>query len=384
MIRQRMLVGITHEQAVKNYIKALNKGILKVMSKMGISTLQSYCGAQVFEAVGLDRAFVDKYFTRTASRIGGVGIDVIAEEVQPAAPEGVPGPAGRRARSRLGRRVPVAARRRVPPLQPGDGLQAAARDAKRPVLDLQGVHAARRRPEHAAGDAARPARAEARPEADSDRRGRAGRVDRQALRDRRDVVRVDQPGSARDAGDRDEPPRRQVEHRRRRRGSGALQEGSERRLAAERRQAGRVGALRRHERVPRQRDRPADQDGAGREARRRRTAARPQGLSVDCEGALRDAGRRPDLAAAAPRHLLDRGSRAAHSRPEERESRGAHPREARRARRRRHGRGRRRQGARRRRAHLRATTAAPARRRSPRSSTAACRGSSASRKRSRC
>ena len=76
MIRQRMLVGITHEKAVKNYIKALNKGILKVMSKMGISTLQSYCGAQVFEAVGLDRAFVDKYFTRTASRIGGVGIDV--------------------------------------------------------------------------------------------------------------------------------------------------------------------------------------------------------------------------------------------------------------------------------------------------------------------
>ena len=74
-------VGVTHEQAVKNYIKALNKGILKVMSKMGISTLQSYCGAQIFEAVGLNRPFVDKYFTWTASRIGGVGIDVIAEEV---------------------------------------------------------------------------------------------------------------------------------------------------------------------------------------------------------------------------------------------------------------------------------------------------------------
>ena len=54
MIRQRLLVGITHEKAVKNYIKALNKGILKVMSKMGISTLQSYCGAQIFEAVGLE------------------------------------------------------------------------------------------------------------------------------------------------------------------------------------------------------------------------------------------------------------------------------------------------------------------------------------------
>jgi glutamate synthase (ferredoxin) len=59
MVRQRILVGITHERAVMNYLHALNKGILKVMSKMGISTLQSYCGAQVFEAVGLERSFVD-------------------------------------------------------------------------------------------------------------------------------------------------------------------------------------------------------------------------------------------------------------------------------------------------------------------------------------
>ena len=80
MIYQGILPGVTHQQAVKNYIKALNKGILKVMSKMGISTLQSYCGAQIFEAVGLNRPFVDKYFTWTASRIGGVGIDVVAEE----------------------------------------------------------------------------------------------------------------------------------------------------------------------------------------------------------------------------------------------------------------------------------------------------------------
>src|SRR5207342_749101 len=81
MVRQQLLVGVTHAQAVEHYIHALNKGILKVMSKMGISTLQSYCGAQIFEAVGLDKAFVDKYFTRTASRIGGVGLPVIAEEV---------------------------------------------------------------------------------------------------------------------------------------------------------------------------------------------------------------------------------------------------------------------------------------------------------------
>ncbi|HXI32275.1 MAG TPA: glutamate synthase large subunit, partial [Vicinamibacterales bacterium] len=81
MIRQGLVRGITHEQAVKHYIKALNKGILKVMSKMGISTLQSYCGAQIFEAVGLEKALVDKYFTWTASRIGGVGLDVVAREV---------------------------------------------------------------------------------------------------------------------------------------------------------------------------------------------------------------------------------------------------------------------------------------------------------------
>jgi hypothetical protein len=78
MLRDRLITGVTHEQAVVNYIHALNKGILKVMSKMGISTLQSYCGAQIFEAIGLDSAFVDNYFTWTASRIGGVGLDVIA------------------------------------------------------------------------------------------------------------------------------------------------------------------------------------------------------------------------------------------------------------------------------------------------------------------
>src|SRR4029079_3681451 len=82
MIGERALEGVPHEHAVLNYIKALNKGILKVMSKMGISTVQSYCGAQIFEAVGLDPAFIDQYFTWTSSRIGGVGIHVIAEEVR--------------------------------------------------------------------------------------------------------------------------------------------------------------------------------------------------------------------------------------------------------------------------------------------------------------
>ena len=72
--------GVTFENALKNYKKAINKGLLKVFSKMGISTLQSYRGAQVFEAIGLNRKLVDKYFTGTASRIEGIGLDVLAKE----------------------------------------------------------------------------------------------------------------------------------------------------------------------------------------------------------------------------------------------------------------------------------------------------------------
>jgi glutamate synthase (NADPH/NADH) large chain len=94
MIRQRILNGITHAEAVEHYIKALNKGILKVMSKMGISTLQGYCGAQIFEAVGLDKAFVDRYFTWTTSRIGGIGLGTIAEEAIRRHREAFPGRSG--------------------------------------------------------------------------------------------------------------------------------------------------------------------------------------------------------------------------------------------------------------------------------------------------
>src|SRR6266403_1782358 len=82
LIQEGVLAGLDRAKAVKNYIKALNKGILKVMAKMGISTLQSYCGAQIFEAIGLHRDVVDTYFTGTASRVSGIGIDVIAEEVR--------------------------------------------------------------------------------------------------------------------------------------------------------------------------------------------------------------------------------------------------------------------------------------------------------------
>ena len=73
---------VDNEAAQRNFTKAINKGLLKVFSKMGISTLQSYRGAQVFEAIGLNRALIEKYFTGTASRIEGVGLDVLAREAR--------------------------------------------------------------------------------------------------------------------------------------------------------------------------------------------------------------------------------------------------------------------------------------------------------------
>jgi glutamate synthase (NADPH) large chain len=82
MIRQGLLPGGDADRAEQKYVKAVNKGIVKVCSKMGISTIQSYHGAQVFEAIGLNGPFVEEYFTWTASRIGGIGIDEVAEEVR--------------------------------------------------------------------------------------------------------------------------------------------------------------------------------------------------------------------------------------------------------------------------------------------------------------
>ena len=152
------LGGVDPKKAVRNYIKACGKGVLKVMSKMGVSTVASYTGAQIFEAIGLGEDLIDRYFTGTVSRLGGIGLDELAAET--AARHATAHPdATRRARpsqARARRRVPVAARGRAPPVQPRDGVQAAARDAGEALRHLQGVHVARRRPVASPGDVARP------------------------------------------------------------------------------------------------------------------------------------------------------------------------------------------------------------------------------------
>ncbi|HEX7165339.1 MAG TPA: glutamate synthase large subunit, partial [Acidimicrobiales bacterium] len=81
MIRDGLIDGLTPRKAHRNYVKACGKGVLKVMSKMGVSTVASYTGAQIFEAIGLAQDIVDQYFAGTVSRLGGVGLDVLATEV---------------------------------------------------------------------------------------------------------------------------------------------------------------------------------------------------------------------------------------------------------------------------------------------------------------
>ena len=101
LARDGYLPGVGPEKAVANLIKALGKGVLKVMSKMGISTIASYRGAQVFEAIGLSQPLVDKYFTGTTSRLGGIGLDVIAAEVAARHADAYPASGNRQAHLRL-------------------------------------------------------------------------------------------------------------------------------------------------------------------------------------------------------------------------------------------------------------------------------------------
>ena len=79
-MRQVNLAPDLEEKSEDNYIKACGKGMLKVMSKMGISTYQSYCGAQIFDAVGLSSDLINKYFFGTASKVEGINLDEIEEE----------------------------------------------------------------------------------------------------------------------------------------------------------------------------------------------------------------------------------------------------------------------------------------------------------------
>ena len=266
LVRRGVITGITPEQAVANVIKALGKGVLKTMSKMGISVVSSYAGAQAFEAVGLSQDFVDTYFTGTTSRLGGVGIDVIAAENLARHRSAYPDEPAVTAHERLTTGGEYQWRRDgAPHLFNPDTvfrLQHSTRtrryDIFRQYTKLIDDQA------EALMTHARAVRVPGRPATSgADRGGRIGRLHREALLDRGDELRVDQHGGAREPRHRDEQHGRQEQHRRGRRGRRAAARPGQ----VQRHQAGRLRALRRHEHVSHPRHRHPDQDRAGRQAR---------------------------------------------------------------------------------------------------------------------
>ncbi len=265
LIREGELTGIEPAAAVRNYLKALGKGVTKVMSKMGISTVASYTAAQAFEAVGIDKHVIDEYFTGTPSQLGGVALDVIAEEVKVRHRRAYPENPTERVHRRLEVGGEYAFRREgelhlfTPEVvfllqhstrtgrydifkQYSDEVNRLSREGGtlRGLFDFK-------KPE-----AARPAG-----------RSRVCRFDRHPVQHRRNELRLHLGRGPRDHGHRHEQPRRPVELRRGRRGH----RPSLRSATSQRGQTGRLRPLRRHQRLSGERHRHPDQDGPGRQTR---------------------------------------------------------------------------------------------------------------------
>ncbi len=353
LAREAYYVKVDPEKAVANLIKALGKGVLKVMSKMGVSTVASYTGAKIFESVGLSQSVIDRYFTGTTSKLGGIELATIAEEVARrhavAYPRGGISPAHRELT--IGGEYQWR-REGEPHLFDPETvfrLQHATRTGSYDIFKMytdrvnqQSQRLMTLRGLFTFKDGVRePIDVDdVEPVSEIVKRFSTGAMSYGSISKEAHetlAVAMNRLGAKSNTGEGGEDPDRLYDPER------ALVD-----------QAGRVGTLRRDVGVPHQRRRHPDQDGAGCQARRGRPAARPQGLPVGGEDPLLHAGRRPDQPAAAPRHLLDRGPGPADPRPQERQPVGARARQARLRGRHRHGRRGRLQGARRRGAGLRA------------------------------
>jgi hypothetical protein len=224
----RLPGAIGADKAIYNYIKAVGKGLSKIMSKMGVSTYMSYCGAQLFEAIGINSDTVDKYFTGTPSRVGGIGVFEIAEEAIRMHKAAFGDDPVLQTMLDAGGEYAWRVRGEEHMWSPRRDRQAAAQHARQQLEHLQGIRPADQRPVAPPHDAARAVRVPHRPGArDPGRRGGAGLRDRQALRDRRDVAGLDLDRGPCHAGRRDEPHRRQEQHRRGRRGPEPLPPGAQ-------------------------------------------------------------------------------------------------------------------------------------------------------------
>ena len=354
-LKRRCLLpeNVTAEQAENNFIKAIEKGLLKTFSKMGISTLQSYRGAQVFEAVGLNKSLIASYFPGTASRIEGVGLDVLAREAQikhdyafqPLTDSETELVVGGQYQYREGGEYHLLNPLTISKVQHAVRQNNFATfqeytdlidDQNRNLCTLRGLLKFKYAEKPLPIEEVEPAK-------EIVKRFTTGGMSFGSISKEAHetlAIAMNRLGGMSNTGEGGEDELRFKPD----------PNGDSRRS---RRQAGRQRPLRRHHQLPGQRRRTPDQDGPGRKARRGRPTARPQGRRDHRQDAPLHPRRRPHLASAASRHLLHRGSGAAHLRPQERQSQGAHRRQARLRGRRRHRRCRRLQGPRRCRAHLR-------------------------------
>ncbi len=350
LARREMYVDVSAEKAIANVAKALSKGVLKVMSKMGVSTIASYTGAQIFECVGLSQEVVDRYFTGTTSRLGGLGLGQLADEIKARHTMAYPSDG-----------IPLAHRNLLT-----GGEYQWRREGEPHLFDPETVF----RLQHATstGDYAMFQRYTSLVNDNSSRimtlrslmdfkPGEPISIDE--VEPVESIVKRFSTGAMSYGSISMEAHQTLAVAMNRIGGKSNTGEGGEDSGAAPRPgpplrdQAGGLRPLRRHLGVPHLRRRHPDQDGPRRQARRGRPAARPEGLPVGGQDPPLDARRRADLAAAAPRHLLHRGPQAADPRPQVRQPLGAGAREAGLRDRRRHGRGGRQQGQGRRGADLR-------------------------------
>ncbi len=317
-------VTVRPEKAIRNLIKALGKGVLKVMSKMGISTVASYRGAQVFEAVGLSQDLVETSTSPASPPSSAASASTRSPTRSPPAtpaayPRGVTAP-GAPPASRSAANTSGGARASRTCSTPRPSSGSSTPPAQRPLRRLQAVHRPGQRAVRAADDAARPVRLQARRARAPSRieAGRAGQRDRQALLHRRHVLRLHLPRGARDPRHRHEPHRRQVQHRRRRRGPRAPARPRQRRSAIKQVASGRFGVT--SEYLANADDLQIKMAQGAKPGEGGQLPGHKVYPWIAAHPALHPR-RRPHLAAAAPRHLLHRGPRPAHPRPEERQPR---------------------------------------------------------------
>ena len=147
---------LTLKEAQKRYIKAVDKGMLKVMSKMGISTYQSYCGAQIFDAVGLKSSFVRKYFTGTHTQVEGAGLRQVARETAERHRQAFGDVPVLENALDVGGEYAYRIRGEAHVWRPSRGGRPAARRARQPARQVSRLRPADQRPVRAADDAARP------------------------------------------------------------------------------------------------------------------------------------------------------------------------------------------------------------------------------------